>query len=313
MSGISIIIPTKNRQQVLSIPIASFLFQNIQMPMQFIIIDQSDKPATDLLLSKLLDIIAACGKDCELNYIHAPHVNGLTQAKNVGISKSRYTIITVLDDDMVLLPGFVENVLKGLHQGYDAVSGVQIQDVFSMSIWREIYKTVFFRGYLADNRRKINRHFLKYPPFVPAKVLSGGLTVYKKKLFEKARFDERLRGYCLGEDFIFSRDLLRAGAKIAICTRALAFHLRYSSGHSKPYERFEAKSSSLLYICAQESSHRREFRNYIFASWALFGVFVDACITSLKMRSFEPLAGYVSGIQKSLHGFKGLPYIKGGR
>ena len=233
-----------------------------------------------------------------LKYYHKPELSGLTAAKNFGIDQAIGEIILFLDDDVVLLPGFLNELLSGIEHGFDGVSGVQIQDSSNKSKMSEIYSTIFQRGYLRDRRRYINRNFNRLPRYVSSQVLSGGLTAYRRDLLISERFDTNLVSYCLGEDKEYSLRVSVKGAKLAICTKALAFHFRHPEGKPNPIERYEAKTALVKYLQTRNEQVTGK-KNLWASNWALFGIFVEACFVGAKSRSLQPIKGVFSGLRKA--------------
>lgn len=306
--SLSVVVPTKNRQEILKGLISSFVGQELDSYIEFLIIDQSQTQIDEQQLAILKSLVNCIGCGSVLKYYHKPELSGLTAAKNFGIDQAIGEIILFLDDDVVLLPGFLNELLSGIEHGFDGVSGVQIQDSSNKSKMSEIYSTIFQRGYLRDRRRYINRNFNRLPRYVSSQVLSGGLTAYRRDLLISERFDTNLVSYCLGEDKEYSLRVSVKGAKLAICTKALAFHFRHPEGKPNPIERHEAKTALVKYL--QTRNEQVTGKENLWASnWALFGIFVEACFVGAKSRSLQPIKGVFSGLRKAKQGFIGLKFI----
>lgn len=305
---LSAIIPTKNRHEMLKNVITSFIYQDIEKPIEFIIVDQSDAKIEKNKLEELNEISRIVHKDSILRYYYNPNLSGLTAAKNFGVTKALSDIVLFLDDDLILMPGFLQNLMKGFELGFDGVSGVQIQDVGSQSIFSELYSRIFYRGYLKDIRRKVNRNYWKLDDFIDTNVLSGGLTAYKKSYVEDLKFDENLVKYCLGEDKEFSLRAKNNNLKLAICTKAHVFHSRHPKGKPDLYKRYQGKTSLINYL--QTKNENIKWDTKISSLWALFGIILEALLMSLLKFSVIPIKGALIGIIKSNKEFKELDFIK---
>lgn len=90
MDGISVVIPTLNRTEIVLNTISAVLSQKFDKPWEVIVIDQSD-----LLDSKLNDI-----KDNRYHYYHVTQFKGLPEARNFGVQHALYDYILFLDDDI---------------------------------------------------------------------------------------------------------------------------------------------------------------------------------------------------------------------
>lgn len=304
---LSIIIPTKNRHEMLINVISSFFYQKFHSPIQIIIVDQTLFPLEKELLKKFEELIKSFDKNWVLNYFHVPEIEGLTQAKNYGINSAKGKYYLFLDDDVILFPGFFERILITFEEGFDAVSGVQIQDRTEKSVLTELYSKFFFRGYLKDRRRAVNRKYWKMPEIVPSNVLSGGITAYKAEIFKNLKFDENLKGYSLGEDKEFSTRLILSNYKLAINTKAYAFHFRHPKGKPTLFNRFESKVAFIYYLNRKVTTQKKLS---IEARWALVGIFFEGIIKSLAAGNISPFKGIFSGIKKSKNGFIDLKYIR---
>lgn len=305
---LSVVIPTKNRQAILKNLISSFVSQDIDYCTEFIIIDQTTNALDDNNLKLLNGIAENIYEKCYVKYLHLPDLSGLTQARNVGIVNSNGKIVLFLDDDVILLPEFMKGILEGFEKGFNGVSGVLFENTFDEGLIKELYTNIFFRGYIRDKRRAINRKFYKYEPYMRTNVLCGGITAYYKEVLTNNWFDENFIRYSLGEDKEFSMRISARGAKLAICTKSIAYHTKHPVGKPNLYKRYEGKT---IYIKYLQYKFRRILKSKLTISttWALFGTFIDAGINSVIKHSLEPIKGSISGIKKAKNGFKNLEFI----
>ncbi len=307
---LSVVIPTKNRQSILKNLLSSFISQEITDPIEFIIIDQTENSITTDELKVLKELATLVTENNDVKYYHVSNLSGLTQARNFGIDVADGAIILFLDDDIILLPGFMKGILEGFRQGFDGVSGVLFENVADEGLIKELYTNLFFRGYIKDKRRRVYRNFHKFPTYTKSSVLSGGLVAYSKELLVKARFDENLILYALGEDKEFSMRVSFQGAKLMICTKAIAYHMKHPVGKPNLYQHYEGKTALLRYLQFRFSAVLKR-RLTISTDWALTGTFLDAIINSMVKLTFVPVKGALSGLKKSKAGFHDLEFIKG--
>ncbi len=305
---ISVVIPTKNRQAILKNLLSSFISQEISDPIEFIIIDQTEKPMVEDDLKLLEEEARLIADENLIRYYHLPDLSGLTQARNIGIEKASGDIVLFLDDDIILLPGFIQGILEGFDQGFDGVSGVMFENVAGEGWLKELYTDLFFRGYIKDKRRRVYRKAHKFNLYTRTNVLSGGLTAYTKELLAKARFDENLVRYALGEDKEFSMRVSFQGAKLVICTKAIAYHMKHPVGKPNLFKRYEGKTAYIKYL-QYKFSRLLGRRLTIDTIWALLGTFIDALINSIIKCSTIPVKGALSGLKKANNGFHNLEFI----
>ena len=301
---LSVVIPTKNRQAILKNLLSSFITQEINYLTELIIIDQS----LEELDQERLDSLKGISEECMLKYFHHPNLSGLTQARNMGIAQSKGEIVLFLDDDVILLPGFMKGILEGFNRGFDGVSGVLFENDHEGFI-KGLYTNMFFRGYIRDKRRSIYRKFYKYEPYVVSRVLSGGITAFYKDVLVNSQFDENFIHYSLGEDKEYSMRISFGGAKLAICTKAIAYHMKHPIGKPNLYKRYEGKTAYIKYL-------QHKFRRILYSrltistNWALIGTLMDACINCVCKHSMDPIRGALSGIKKANNNFEDLEFIK---
>jgi GT2 family glycosyltransferase len=192
---------------------------------------------------------------------------GLTKQRNFGISKVGLDpkIICFLDDDIVLSPNYFEELLKTYQIYPDAlgVGGFIIDDTFCEFVG-ENYKPklseFYFDGYKRnDGFRFIARKFFdldsNVPPgfsplyshgrsvgFLPpsgkiyeVEQLMGGVSSFRKSVFNTIQFSTYFEGYGLYEDADFCLRLAKTG-KLYLNTKAQLYHHHDSSGRPNQYK-----------------------------------------------------------------------------
>jgi len=299
---VSAIIPTKNRAQDV-VSLLRSLSEQTRLPDEVIIIDQSPKP----LLQERLEDTSFAG--LFIRYYWKPEISGLTQAKNYGVSVSTGSVLLFLDDDVVLEKDFIEELARCLlvDDSLMGVSGVQVSEPRDLRQLARLFYSVIFRvGPFADPRPRCNMQ-QKSQLCVPSKILSGGITAYRRQVFETLSFDEVLTGYCLGEDVDFSYRCSQ-NHRLAICLSARAVHKRSPVGRYDLRVRYESKVASYSYF--YKKNVHKCFVNFLAYAWLLVGLVLDSLITSAISRSTAPLRGLISGIWKSARGFEGIGFIR---
>ncbi len=305
---LSVVIPTKNRQEILKNLLSSFISQEISESIEFIIIDQTEKPMTRDDIELLKKVAKLVTDENDIRYYHLSNLSGLTQARNIGIERASGEIVLFLDDDIILLPGFIQGILKGFEQGFDGVSGVMLENVADEGWLKELYTDLFFVGYIKDKRRRVYRKFHKFALYTKTDVLSGGFTAYTKELLANAKFDENLIRYALGEDKEFSMRVSLQGANLVICTKAIAYHMKHRVGKPNLFQRYEGKTAYIKYLQYKFSGLMGR-RLTISTNWALFGTLIDALVNSVLNCSVVPVKGALSGLKKAKKGFRNLEFI----
>jgi glycosyltransferase involved in cell wall biosynthesis len=115
MFSISIIIPTKDRPDFLQASVASAMLE-LPTNAEVLVIDDSES----------LSAIKALGKNHGIQLRALPNdgTSGPAGARNFGVSQAKNDVIIFLDDDDLLIPGYVANVAqlaKSAQYGFSAI------------------------------------------------------------------------------------------------------------------------------------------------------------------------------------------------
>jgi GT2 family glycosyltransferase len=254
---ISLIICTYMRPQAVLSLLQSVEIQNV-LPAEVLIIDGSTDQATEQVLQ---------GKNWRfpLHYFAVPAEHrGLTRQRNYGIGRvaDHCNIVAFLDDDIVLEQGYFQALLN-TYIAYPAAVGVggyiwnEAQEVH----WRKLAQNEQPKPheYVYDGwaRRKDLRHRLrdslglgsnKPPCFMPefshglsvgylppsgntypAQFFFGGVSSFRKDLFNQLSFSQYFIGYGLYEDLDFTFRASRTGP-LYVNTAALVNHYHAPGG-----------------------------------------------------------------------------------
>ncbi len=190
---------------------------------------------------------------------------GLTKQRNFGVNLVNKTseVICFLDDDIILKPDYFANLIK-TYTGKEealAVGGYILND----DLWKKSYNEnnknkFYFDGWRRNepSRFKLRRKFGllpdKAPGFLPTfahgrsigflppsgkiyevEQVMGGVSSYKKEVFETLNFSTYFEGYGLYEDADFSLRLSKLG-KLYINTSAQLYHYHDDSGRPNKYK-----------------------------------------------------------------------------
>jgi len=116
--GVSVIIPTYNRENELIQSIKTVMDQTYNGDIEIVIIDDSTKslkPKIEKVFSKILHN----SKNRHINYIHKAKKEGAPLARNIGIKESKGEYIAFLDDDDIWKPDKLEKQVDLLEKHKD--------------------------------------------------------------------------------------------------------------------------------------------------------------------------------------------------
>jgi glucosyl-dolichyl phosphate glucuronosyltransferase len=269
----SIIIPTYNRPKELENCIKSLLEQTTR-PDELIIID--DGQLSEPPLEK------KC-RDNGIKYVYQrKDVPGLTKSRNLGIQLASGNIIFFFDDDTIMAPDYIENIMEVYSSDPErhigGVSGIIantkpltskqrikriIQLMFLMSGFREGrvlpsgFTTNFdAKGTLLKEKREVD--------FLPGCAMS-----FRSEIFREISFDgERYLNYGLGEDKDFSYQVSKK-YKLVINPEAKLMHLE------SPKMRVDEFRESRMFLLDRYLFFTRHVKkgwwSWIYFFYAIFG------------------------------------------
>lgn len=203
----SIIIPTYNRPDDLRNCLQTLLSQT-RAPTELIVVDDGN-----LENVPLADEFAGAG--ISLIYIKKNHP-GLTESRNEGIRIASGDIIFFLDDDVLLFPDYLEQIMVVYEEQEGFIGGVGgLEDNKPAMRHRDYIKRIFELPFLTWGLREgrvlrsgFCTQFGESP--IPIKnitrvdFLSGGVSSFDRRIFSEFAFTPRFREHGLGEDKDFT-------------------------------------------------------------------------------------------------------------
>lgn len=279
---VSVIIPTKNRAADLTRTIETLLQQTVQ-PLELIIVDQS--PA--LTFTRQIPIPIVC--------IHDPTLSGLTAARNASMKVARGDIWLFLDDDVLLEPDFIEEILKAYDTNVTGVSGI-ITNYSVPPLKQRLWEALFQLGPYRDERQTIYRKSASLQGAKPIRVrqFGGGLMSFRASAICGHRFDTNLTGASPGEDIDFCAGLPKSSV-LLITPRARLIHNRSPESRDPTH---------WVSVVAQVTSYMRErhwkrgVRNNLCYAWLNAGYALATSLSSLKQGSPLPWRAWRDGIHR---------------
>lgn len=256
---LSLIICTYKRAVALFDLLQSVRLQTFY-PNEIIIVDGSpDEDTQNLNLENIFQ---------NLNYYKVqPIERGLTKQRNFGISmvSNDIDIVAFLDDDTVLEKDYFEEIIKTYSQYPNALGvGGYINNETKWEFIGNNYisksNEFYFDGWKRKDgsrfviRKKLNLDSNTQPGFLPefshgrsigflppsnktyeVEQLMGGVSSFRKEVFEKFQFSTYFEGYGLYEDADFTLRLSKTG-KLYVNTAAQLGHFHDVSGRPNKYE-----------------------------------------------------------------------------
>lgn len=287
---LSIIIPTRCRPHDLNKAVESIICQTT-LPSELIIIDQSPDGAS----KEKIDALMARGVRIPLTYILDQSINGLVEAKHVGTCLAKGEIVCFLEDDVILEPKFIEEIIRGFEINPNMLGccGV-ITNPPNQPTYYDFMFHLFHRGIYRDKRVGIyGNQSSKECSLIESTCISGGLSAWKKEVFAQVTFDLH-NGFHMYEDIDFStRVAAKFGKRLFINANARLAH------YYSPINRLVlgARQRRKMNECV---TFYRKRRGWSWAgtsmAWLIVGCLLEAALQSVKIRSADPLEGCCRGI-----------------
>jgi glycosyltransferase involved in cell wall biosynthesis len=277
---ISVIIPTKNRAADLKATLDDLVAQT-RRPDEIVIVDQSTLPSFD-----------PAGFPIAVNYLHAPRLSGAAVARNVAMDQATGDIWVFLDDDVILEPEYIEEIVISYNPGVAGVSGI-ITNYSVPPLVRRMFEKTFVKGAFHDDRQPIywRADALKFHAPQRVRQFGCGVMSFRANVIREIRFDPMLTGGSLAEDIDFCARLPR-GSVLLIAPKARLFHKRSAVGRVTDHWLDQhAQSSAYMRL----RNWNRGFQDDLSFAWLQVGYMFMATIGSLKRGSLEPFRAWKNG------------------
>lgn len=292
----SIIVATKNRSRELSQLLLPSLLSQTRLPDQIVLVDQSSDDCTKELLEGFVGALAASGRSKpEFLYLYEPNAIGAGAARNAGIERAEGDIVVFLDDDVLLEPDFLQELLA-VYQRDPQVGGVSgvITNYLHPPFLQWMMRTLFWIGPFHDERQPIywNADRLRDRKPVRVRKFGSGLMSVRRSVLDGDRFDGRYKG-AGGEDVDLSWRLSER-CRLVMTPRARLLHARSETG--RPREHWlssEALGNYYLYHRIWKSG----IKNCLCFAWLNVGYALLATLGSLRRLSLDPWRSLLRGIQ----------------
>jgi GT2 family glycosyltransferase len=296
--SVTAIIPTKNRADDLEAAVRTVLTQTT-LPAQLIVVDQSATEQSERRIKGLLaERKPELHPSIDLVYLRDPGISGLTAARNRSLDLVRSEVVLFLDDDVLLEPDFVNQILEA-YRHYPQASGVSgiVTNYSPPSRLFRYWSRLFARGPLHDDRQPIYWRAAKLGQGEPIRVtrLGGGLMSFRMSAIRGFRFDENLTGACEAEDIDFCMRL-GGGAVLLIAPAARLVHKASPAGRTRDHW-LQRHARAMWYLYRRNLDHG--FVNRACFVWLNFGYGIAAALVSLHRLSLLPFAGLFKGVGES--------------
>ena len=305
---ISVLIPTKHRPEALAVAVRSVLAQTFT-PLSLVIVDQSsDGESRRRVEAELSTARERRGPLWSLNYIHDPEIPGAATARNRAMAVAAGDIWLFLDDDVILEPDFVEQLIA-VYRDQAEVTGVsgiitnQVRPPLAFRLWSGL----FMRGPFHDERQPIywNAERLRNSPPLRVHRFGAGLMSFRAEAIRGNRFDENLdrslRGVSDGEDVDFCSHLAPDSVLLIAPRARLQHHPSPASRLTDHWVRRHVRGNLFLY----HKNWNTGLLNQLRYGWLWLGYSVVAIVASCHQLSLEPWRAWRLGAREAANALAG--------
>jgi GT2 family glycosyltransferase len=287
---ITAVIPTRNRPDDLERAVRSICAQS-RLPDALIIVDQS---ADDASRKRVMAVLATAAP-VAIDYVHDPRIAGLVAAKSVAVGRARGDVVCFLEDDVVLERDYIRAIELGFMQEPRMAGSCGI--VTNLPPLPPFYFALFHffhRGIFHDARVGVTGVATGTGlPLIPSDYLSGGLSAYRREVFEAVPFDVA-NGFFALEDVDFStRVAKRYGTRLYINPNARLEHRMSPANRAVLGPRQERKVREFLVFYKKR---RGDGARAAHLALLAIGLFLEAAFQSVREKTLAPLQGYFRGL-----------------
>jgi glycosyltransferase involved in cell wall biosynthesis len=301
----SVIIPTYNRQEELKACVESLLEQTV-LPYEVIIVD--DGNLTEVPYKE----------ECKRKGIHCVYLKkdqpDANRSRNEGVRLAGGDILFFLDDDVVLYPDYIAEILSVYNDAatnaIGGVGGVLSNRPFRMKHRvKRILEVMFLISGFREGKVLPSGFCTEYgntglPIEVATEVdfLSGGAMSFRKEVFKEFSFTEGMRVYGLGEDKDFSYPVSRK-YKLILSPRARLVHME--SPKMRPDEKIKIRKTLIGRYYFFKKHVKKFWWSWILFYYALAGFILTRMIIfafSPGRRNYKRLQGTMSALKSIIKG-----------
>jgi GT2 family glycosyltransferase len=292
----SVVIPTKNRPHHLAVTVLSLLQQSV-LPRELIVVDQSADHTSRERIAQIYELLPTDRRgQLKLCYLHEPAISGLAAARNAAMEIASREFLVFLDDDVILEPDFLEQLLDTFSIKPNAAGAGGVITNYGQRSWLfRFFHWLFMRGPFVDQRQPIylRADALRDLGLIPVTQLGGGLMAFRAAQVGALRFDSQLRATSEGEDVDFCARLRASGAKLYINPRARLEHKKTDTARpADHWVRAEVRGKTYLF----RRCWNRGVVNRCCYWWLMFGYALMAAAAGLKSRSLLPWRAFRAGM-----------------
>lgn len=297
-ADVSAIICTRNGYSDVVRCICHVLKQDV-VPREIVIVDGITESGVEKLVAETFDVALPV-----IRYIHSKA--GLALQRNVGIRSSAGSIILFLDDDIVVYPGFVGNILRVFNEAPEPIGGITgniINAHRDEKSYLALLSRIFFSYGFGDGSFK-RSGAATYPYGLPdvreVEFLGCGQVAYRREVCEEFWFDESISE---GD----SHHLVDVEFSYRVSRKYKNYYTPYTRSFRNNETRLKEYQPKVdLSMKLTNTNHKYHFRKNVpknLLNWLAFGL--SACYIGHQQK-FEDTLEFLSALKQRLQSAMGL-------
>lgn len=306
MTTATLIIPTYNRPDDLENCLRSVLEQT-RAPDELIVVDDGALEAVPLWES-----LEASGIACRYVRKDSP---GLTESRNLGVSMASGEVIFFLDDDVILEPEYLAEIMKVYEQDpHGRVGGVggaitNKQPLTPLRRLRRLWNIPFLVCGMREGKMLPSGFGTDYGTtsrpltrVTDVDFLDGGVCSFRREVFDQMSFTDAYRRYGFGEDKDFT---YRVSRKWRLVYTPFARLVHLESSTMRPDMRTWGRKYIIGRWLFFRDYMRRGSWSTVFFAWAVLGYTLDRVAIATIRRSateWRRVAGIFDAVTLLLRG-----------
>lgn len=291
----SVIICTRNRVADILVCLASLKIQVVPAD-EIIIVDSSDTPLNQ---NRQFNSTFTTQTFAHTALIYKHSAPGLPYQRNLGISMATKHVVHFLDDDVILTPTYIASMNEMFANNSSYAGGMANVTNIPVPLKRNWFRAMryFFllqRDYASGNftASGMPTHAYGLNEQKTVQVLGGCCMSYRRAIFSKHRFDEKLERYAFMEDCDFSRRV-SYDAPLFYNPHARLEHHPSKANRDGIIDNRAMYIKNYSYLFFKNFYPRNRLKILAYA-WSIAGLFVEAAIT----RNKDYLKGYCKGLKQ---------------
>jgi glycosyltransferase involved in cell wall biosynthesis len=317
LPSITVIIPTRDRLEDLKSLLKTLIHQ-VYSPNEIIIVD--DSPSGSAKEIAVLFSPQFASLNCNLKLVSCSG-QGLTKARNLGVSASKSEIIFFTDDDTELPPEVLVT-MAAFFKDTSSALGIQLKIVSTRALKRmsfaenleNVLYRVFMLNYFKKNSMSVQRSGFSIFPVEVTKVFSAerlsGCCCYRREVFDEFRFDTNLKRWGFMEDLDFSYRLYKKNpCSLYVLPWPEILHKTSNVARLPSKLSIQMKTIYWFYVFFKDVFDD-SIRNLLAFMWALTGNLALTVLSLISRRknaqAWWSLIHLLSSYTLALRNFKGL-------